>query len=539
MKIIKLELKNLFRNRFVSVLLVGLLIFFTCDWIYYFIKLFDIHNFDSYIIVFSDSQKYSLYLFIAIMFVAFDYFSLSKKNNVEETIRTTSKGFLDSVLARYLICILCIIVYAFVCIAINCIVAVHFKVATYEFINNIVLSTLINYLFCGLVAINVGLLAASFNKRVKSYIVLFLSAILFSGILEKVSDVFLFTIGINIFPITNLFNIFVPNLKSVFNFSFGLSVLPYRIFLIAFWYFFMLFLIFLLQPKRTFETKLMSGLSILLSLIMVVSFYMPSSKYIRNNDPAEANFHDFNYYATESEVSNKYSETEAFDIIKYDMKISIRNQLYANVTIIFTSTKNNKYVFTLYHGYKVTDILDSSGKKIDYERSGDYIYFELADNKTEITVNYKGYSPQFYSNQQGIFLPAGFAFYPFSGCLKLYNKENQGFDPYFPKKSIRFNVEVNYKKNIYTNLSKVEDHKFSEVSNGLTLFSGMYKSTNIDGATIIYPYLVGDYNNYETQKYLLSEIYNDKSFKGKTLFIAPNVNQPHNNVYAKDHAIIN
>ena len=536
--ILKLEAKSLIRNRSALIVLGGLLTFFLCEWIYYFIKVFEYANqlfaFDAYTVVFSQSQKCSLYLFLGVLFVSYEYFYLPKKCNTIETLKTTYHGIKKPMLTKVFITCAYILVFTFICILFNCLVAFYFKIGTIQFILNIVFSCLINYFGCSVVAMFIGIFSSTLNKKIYGYVVLLISSILFSGIIQKITDVLLFSAEINIYPITKLFDIFPPNLNTIFNFSFGLSVLPYRIFLIAFWISLFFMLIKVKGSNKNGKNILSSIVSLAVCLSMLFAFYMPSSKVIRNNDPSESNFHDYRYYCSLNKEDN-YT-CEEFNILSYDMNFKIVNELIADVKIKFTKNESGKYVFTLYHGYDISHIYNCYGEEIKYKREDDHIYVDISDSAPELLFTYKGYSPQYYSNIQGICLPAGFAFYPIAGYVDLYNVDEQHFNSCLPKTSADYNVKVSYVGDVYSNFGETSKNNFEGESNGLSLISGFYKSVSVNDSIIVYPYLCGDYND-ESLKVILNEVKDNEAIKNKTIIVTPNVNQNSNYIFADDHIV--
>lgn len=536
--ILKLEAKNLIRNRAALIVLGGLFTFFLCDWIYYFIQVFDYANqlfaFDSYTVVFSQSQKCSLYLFFGVLFVSYEYFYLPQKCNIRETLKATCHGTRKPMLTKVFITCAYILVFTFICIIFNCLVALYFGIGTAQFILNIVFSCFINYFSCSIMAMFIGIFASTLHKKVYGYVVLLLSAILFSGIVQKIADVFLFSAEINIYPIAKLFDIFPPNLNTIFNFSFGLSVLPYRVFLIAFWISFFIVLMKVKERNKNGKTIFSSVVSIVVCFSMLFAFYMPSSKVIRNNDPGESNFHDYRYY---SSLNTENEDTcEEFNILTYDMNLKIVNELIADVKVKFTKNESGKYIFTLYHGYKISHIYNCYGEEIKYKRSDDHIYVDISDSPPELLFTYKGYSPQYYSNIQGICLPAGFAFYPIAGYVDLYNVDEQCFISCLPNTSADYHVKVSYIGDVFSNFGETTKNSFAGESNGLSLISGFYKSVSVNDTIVVYPYLCGDYKE-ESIRVILNEVNDQDAIKNKTIIVTPNVNQNSHYIFADDHIV--
>ena len=75
------------------------------------------------------------------------------------------------------------------------------------------------------------------------------------------------------------------------------------------------------------------------------------------------------------------------------------------------------YGFTLYHGYKVKEVKDESGRELKFKQTGDWIEVESAGETSSLTFSYDGYSNTYYSNGQGAALSGTFAYYPRAGYV--------------------------------------------------------------------------------------------------------------------------
>lgn len=366
---------------------------------------------------------------------------------------------------------------------------------------------------------------------------IFLAALLFSPIPKTIAEIIYGGIEINIYPLANLFDIYPPGTNTFFNFSFGMSVLPYRVFGILFWVFLFFALALKLIKKKEnvkYNAKFASNVSLILSVCMLVCFYMPASKVTRDFDPSQANNHNIVYYG--SLEKEKTGDFEKFEIQSYDMSLKIVNELSAKVKVNFTKTKDGKYAFTLYHGYRPSKIYDSDGKKLKFERNNDHIYVDLPDKEPELTFVYKGHAPDFYSNLQGICLPAGFSFYPVAGNLDVYDTENTHLNNTLPKTQADFNVKIKCIGKVFSNLSEEKGKQFKGRSNGLTIVSGLYKEITMDNVTVVYPYLNGDYSKANIEN-VIKHGKGKSAIKNKTVIVLPNVNQQLENIVASDHIV--
>ena len=134
---------------------------------------------------------------------------------------------------------------------------------------------------------------------------------------------------------------------------------------------------------------------------------------------------DQKYYSDPQNVNAVYEESiNSFNVKKYDMKLEIKRLLKVDAILYLKENDCNEYDFTLYHGYKIIKIYDLDDNELAYERDGDYISIYSENELNAIKISYVGMSKVFYSDYQGVFLPAYFAYYPIPGKRNLFNNDN-------------------------------------------------------------------------------------------------------------------
>ena len=99
------------------------------------------------------------------------------------------------------------------------------------------------------------------------------------------------------------------------------------------------------------------------------------------------------------------------------MELKLSNVLHAEVKVSVFPSDLDIYGFTLYHGYKVKEVKDESGRALKFKQTGDWIEVESAGETSSLTFTYSGYSNTHYSNGQGAALPGTFAYYPRAGYV--------------------------------------------------------------------------------------------------------------------------
>lgn len=218
----------------------------------------------------------------------------------------------------------------------------------------------------------------------------------------------------------------------------------------------------------------------------------------------------------------QYNQKSDFQITSYDLNLNIDKELEAVAHIKIDKENLNAYKFTLYHGYNIINISDSKGKTLKYDRAGDYITVYPVSDTNMLSFTYDGYSPLYYSNSQGTYLPAGFAYYPINGFHYLYDIGKQGRIAVKFEKNIPINVSVASKTNMFCNLNETAPNSFEGITDGITLVSGFYKETTVDDTRFIYSYL----NTVQTpmqniDKILKKYLETFPQYKGKTIIISP------------------
>ena len=61
------------------------------------------------------------------------------------------------------------------------------------------------------------------------------------------------------------------------------------------------------------------------------------------------------------------------------MELKLSNVLHAEVKASVSPSNLDIYGFTLYHGYKVKEVKDESGRELKFKQTGDWIQVESAE----------------------------------------------------------------------------------------------------------------------------------------------------------------
>lgn len=508
-------------------------------------------NFDlfSKIWVFFKTQGLSEYIFIFFLIVSYEYFGVTERASTKEVLSATPMGVNCLKRKQFLVMTGISASFFVVFVICNVIAAGLFGCLTAKFFYHIVISMFLNFFLSGILASLAGAYVASLRKKVTQYIVLLAIVFLTSPIFtDMFPTALVMTEVADIFPVTNIFDIFPPNSNSVFIFPFGTSVLPYRFEIILFWCL-LTALLMSLSENKSIKNK--RNIALLVATCLCFTCYcIPESTVKRNTDPAGAEYHDYNYYVMRSFAGenlydmecNSFDEesSKPFSVKSYKLDFFVANYLYGKAEIEIDGTELlSSYVFTLYHGYKVIRIEDESGKKVSFNRRGDFLQILNYLGETHFTVYYCGSCPKFYSNLQGIALPGDLAYYPVAGLHRQYDKENQNMLAVHPE-TADFEVKVHgYAQKVFCNLPENGRNGFKGKSNGVTLLSGFYEEYKVDNCTFVCSYLDGEAKE-ENFRRILSDFETSgqlQKIDGKKIMVMPSLNQGSYGTSLDDHIV--
>lgn len=462
----------------------------------------------------------AIYYFAVFLFLSYEYCRYENDLPIQKRANEKKTLFISCV-NRFVVLITLNLASTLIYMIYN--VGAYLSLGTkhYEFVCHIVLSMLVNFFMTGLVAILLGMLLALVFKRVVAFLVGAIVIFLGSPMFESIAEAEILSSRLNLYPVEEIFNIYTPSLFWMPNFMIGYSLLPYRIALLIFWVFALLAALLGLLIQKN---KIRFGLIIVcvaFSISGIMIYFQPSSKLIMNYNPSNGLNSDLEYY----ENNEQKDEPGGFDVTDYALNIEVTNKL--NVKSILTVSESiSEYKFTLYHGYKITDVKNQSGDRLNFTQDGDYftVYSDL--DVTQLYIEYSGFSPKFYSNTQGMVLPGFFPYYPHSGFKSIFNIEEQGFYKLLVEGKPNFSLSVKGHKKVYSNLSALDNNTFTGKSTGVTIISGFIEKTSVNGIEVIYPYLdtfafTPDIIDESVNKFIM-EYHNSDVIK--KIIILPNLN---------------
>lgn len=474
--------------------------------------------------------SFSIFAFVLFAFLSYEFFYMTKRIQLDESLRSTQNGYRRLLAAQGAWMLLLVLVYSLLMLAWCLALCVQYRVWKAEFITHLLLNVLLNFCLIPCCGVLLGMALALSVKRLNAFLILVLFTLLGSPLGNGLGYVVLESFRIDLYPLLSLFDLFPPNLEWRPAPAFGLSILPYRWALAGFWSLLSLGAVcWKLFDRKTMARRICTVSGFAMSLVCLVLLLQPSSKLLLSSDnPKDSIMADWEYYFVDHPQTEDREVDAAFTITQYDLDLSVGKQLKATATITVDQQSLPEYLLTLYHGYRLQSVTAQDGAALPFTQEGDYITVQNPERKTVKTLrlSYRGYSSQYYSNTQGVYLPGFFPYYPHSGHQPVFNRETQGIIRFVLKEPVLFQVKINSAKPIYSNLPATGDNTFSGITTGMTLLAGFYDSLTVKGVTVVYPYL----NSLEFSPALLTEFVHTQigtpAMPGsiKTILLTPDIN---------------
>ena len=380
-------------------------------------------------------------------------------------------------------------------------------------------SLFINIFLIGLIGISAALVISKIQKRIAAYAVIM--AVIFASsymVNEIATMVMIITdYAVNLFDLLDMFNIMVPGLRHIPNCALGFSEMTYRVCLILFWSALLITIYLIAGSIR--KLTLRNAVCVIVCICCFIGYALPSSRVDMGLSSTGSAMADQHYY----NIAGYRLKNEAggFDVDSYTMELDTRRLLKAKVTMK-VSESLEEYKFTLSHSYDIRAVYDESGRSMKYDRDKDALTVYSNDGNTkQITVEYRGANEAYYSCSQGVNLRGSFPYYPVAGFRSI-TRDGQIMNALFLEKDADFDVYIKSFKKVYSNLEEIEKGHFAGKSNGATLVSGLYTSTERYGVRIVYPPLSrwNDENLDTVAKAAVKDGYGESQ-----IFITPNMNR--------------
>lgn len=454
--------------------------------------------------------KFSLASFAVFSFLAFEMSYKLRRYKLDECMNTVAHAKRKIFLAQGVIFVVIILIFFAFFNIWSLLIFIkyrNFNCWHGKFIIQTVLNMLLSHFFVPCCAAAMGMSASLLFRRINGCLGLVLFVLLGSPLSNYLGEMlyeFSRNVSINIFPLLRLFDIFPPALNYQPVYAFGQSVLPYRWLTALFWLLLSLFVISLKTGERNRRFRVAPAVFASLALAFLVVSQLPASRVIVGSDDPKYSmeYGDKEYYYKAYDFySDDYDEDGAnkewarfekeFDVTDYDLEIKVGNNLHVRAAITVDKPNLEKYDFTLYHGYKISSVRDGDGNKLHFKQDGDHFTVFNPEKKSldRIVLKYSGFSTQYYSNLQGLFLPGYFPYYPHSSSLPVYNMGMGEIYRFVLDKPTHFRVKVDSNQTVYSGLEQTGKNEFEGKTTGVTLVSGLYDCYEKDGVKMVYPYL--------------------------------------------------
>ena len=380
----------------------------------------------------------------------------------------------------------------------------------------VLLHILLNLLILPAVGVLFGAVLAYGAKRGIAYIIIAVVTLLSTPLAGEWCVTIYKATGFSASVLTRLFPFMTPStMLTSSNLAYGYSLRPYRIFAYAVWILVLCaVLFFYISKERGKKKRLFSAVVCLVAGLCLLPFVFRSNSDIIYDDMnSEGAGREISYYER-----NKITPPDAcpeFKITSYDMELKLSNVLHAEVKVSVSPSNLDIYGFTLYHGYKVKEVKDESGRALKFEQTGDWIEVESAGETSSLTFSYSGYSNTHYSNGQGAALPGTFAYYPRAGYVVC--ADDNGYEYLTLDEPTQFDVKIKNRKKFFTNLDRTGKNTFSGKTTGLTIVGGFYKEDKIGDTNLVYTSVDRDVNEIKKVFSNLMQTY-DRSFN--TIMVA-------------------
>lgn len=425
------------------------------------------------------------------MFSSYEFLSDDKRCTYAETLSAIRGSKIRVYAAKLISLIFYAVLFAILSVALSIAFSFRFNCNHPLFIRCIFKNAFINIIIPLIISIFFGAILSLSHHRIIAYLSIVVWATVSGTPGRYIIELLPESISGKVFNVYEFINIFPLSIKWIPNYSFGYTTQHYHA---AHLIFIMLLLLsclvisIIIKHKNKFCTAILVLLVATQALCLTI-YFSPNSKVIMQNTYStdkDAIFSDLNYYNNCTQLS----KSAEFFITKYTAEFLISNYLTAEVEMDLSNDTLSSYEFTLYHGYKVLDVYDNLGNQLEYEQNGDYITVKPTTGKlNKVIFKYKGYSPRYYSNSQGVCLPGFFPYYPRAGLTTVFDTEMQSFIARPSKFKSEYSFKINgLKVPTFSNLQGTYNY-FTGLCTDVSIVAGYYDVTEYNGIKVVYPYL--------------------------------------------------
>ncbi len=340
----------------------------------------------------------------------------------------------------------------------------------------------VNVVLISVTSVVMGYLVSKIRRRFAGYFVILFGLLLTVPLTVDLLLKWQIWYGIPVFTLRDLVCILPPDIDAFPDPLYGVQVEGYRIATMLAWIGLGSYL-FVCRLWKNRKRKLLLSTVVLGGWLVVCGTFVMNkgSVLLMGAHPDAAAFQQAEYDAGET-----VQENVDFQVFSYEMDVRFGHELSAAVkTELKQETTLPRYTFTLFHGYKVSDVQDADGKSLDYVQDGDWVTIENSGQVdcSSLTFLYQGSSPTFYANRNACFLPGFFAWYPRAGKKNVYaDGQFMCVDEY----TSHFRIAVQGLET--TSNVAANGNGFEGDSSNILLLGGTYEETEQNGVCqITYP----------------------------------------------------
>lgn len=481
---------------------------------------------------FSASMRLTVVAFCFFALLSLEYFHRVRTDNVHEIATLYPRSMFRIFAGGFTVLTILVLVH----LALLCIYALfllnHLGIATPDITRNVLLSMVLNHGLTSIVGVLIGGMLSFIPRRTSAYMAFVLvvfattstANFLLMGVLPGSVRSYRY-----LDLISRFFNFSPPSLEdTVVSPFFGFSILPYRWFLLMFWLFIgSAVILFFTAKGRQTRQRLIALCFVVAALIPLYLYVQPSSKYIVGKTGSGRE--DALFYI--EGASRAQVKPADFELSTLEMSLDIGLIISAEVRFQIQDPTPRQLDLTLYHGFTIDRVEDSTGNQLAFTRQDDYLTIERGESlDRSIHMAYHGTIDSYPVTIQGTQLPAGFPFWPMPGFQRIF-LDGQGqayFAPVYLEKPIEIDLTVRNRQPFHSNLKRVEENHFRSNSRSIALCSGLFRELVADGVRVVYAYADLPRNREDTIRAYVKQLgeLNALPQETKTIFLFEGVKGP-------------
>lgn len=420
---------------------------------------------------FTSSLKIGIIGFIAFAFFSYELNALPERSGAEEST-ISNGGRVKWTKASLIALVSFLLIWALLIFLTN----TGFYVFNTEeifgpYLFHMFLAVILYCFLPGLAAVGLGC-ALSGWKRVPVLLVILFVSFLVSSLPMKYFINLSETISAAGF--LDWFYLTVPNTDYITDAVYGIPLEPCRFARALFWLSLFAILI-LIRLKRIRFRLLWILISVSVGIACGVFFAARGTQDVMYKDDRPDSVISGESEFRRNHAEEHFSGYSAVPVTAYNLDLKLGIRLSARAEMALEENDTDRYVFTLYHGYEVREVLGEGGAPLDFHQEGDHIYVSARHPERSISLRYQGKCSKYYANCQAACLPGYFAWYPVPGEEMLWDSRRSAWKPIMEQSPTRFTVTVHAGYSVVSNLPETGRNRFEGNSAGASLYGGLVK----------------------------------------------------------------